>query len=452
MTLVELMVTMIISSIVAASTFMFFAGQQRIYETQTRMLNVQQNVWAGMEVLTRFVRAAGGGMFGCIRPVVRTAGLATDNSDDPPVVVDVSGKPVHTVALTSVPAAGLRAYNNGVLQRIPPLWIVDQVDGAIAANKGIVPGTDVITVAFGNRTSGTDFDSYLAAAVTSAAGPGTAVAGTMVKTLPGNSSMFRSGEFMVLMGELGMGGALNDRGCTLLQITNVNTTTDLLEHTNGAALCTQTAACAGSPWNPGAAAPAGMIPAGGTYGIPSPLPPATVTTNASTGVRNFGDFWWVQFAIRTTDANGVALNNTGIPSLTMWRIDQGGSPEVLAEGIEDLQVAYACDFLPAAGVGGTPPAGDGQLPDTGDANDEWILNSTADTVSLSSAQKCNQPTAVRITLIARSLTTDLSIDTTVLDNGRPAAENHAVHTSGERDGYRRRVLTTTVFPRNAKAL
>ena len=69
MTLVELMVTMIIASIVAASTFMFFAGQQRVYETQTKMLNVQQNVWAAMEVLSRFVRSEGSGMYGCVRPV-----------------------------------------------------------------------------------------------------------------------------------------------------------------------------------------------------------------------------------------------------------------------------------------------------------------------------------------------------------------------------------------------
>jgi len=69
MTLVELMITMIIASIVAASTFMFFAGQQRVYETQTKMLNVQQNVWAAMEVLSRFVRSEGAGMFGCVRPV-----------------------------------------------------------------------------------------------------------------------------------------------------------------------------------------------------------------------------------------------------------------------------------------------------------------------------------------------------------------------------------------------
>jgi len=95
MTLVELMVTMVIASIVAASTFMFFAGQQRVYETQTKMLNVQQNAWAAMEVLTRFVRAAGSGMYGCVRPVggivaapplKRTPATTNpDDSDNPPV-------------------------------------------------------------------------------------------------------------------------------------------------------------------------------------------------------------------------------------------------------------------------------------------------------------------------------------------------------------------------------
>ena len=97
MTLVELMVTMVIAAIVAASTFMFFAGQQRVYETQTKMLNVQQNVWASMEVLSRFVRSAGSGMYGCVRPVGgivaspplnrSPTGPDPDDSDDPPVVL-----------------------------------------------------------------------------------------------------------------------------------------------------------------------------------------------------------------------------------------------------------------------------------------------------------------------------------------------------------------------------
>src|SRR5438046_1503270 len=71
LTLVELMVTIVVASLVASSTFMFFAGQQRLYDTQTKLLNVQQNLWASMEVLARSIRAGGSGMAsGC--PVIRT--------------------------------------------------------------------------------------------------------------------------------------------------------------------------------------------------------------------------------------------------------------------------------------------------------------------------------------------------------------------------------------------
>ena len=70
-TLVELMVTVVVAGLVAASTFVFFAGQQRIYDTQTKLLNVQQNLWAAMEVISRHLRSAGAGMAtGC--NVIRT--------------------------------------------------------------------------------------------------------------------------------------------------------------------------------------------------------------------------------------------------------------------------------------------------------------------------------------------------------------------------------------------
>ena len=80
MTLVEIMVTMVISSIIAASTFMFFAGQQRIYETQTKLLNVQQNLWAAMEVVSRYTRAAGSGMYECVRPASYANAAAQNGS------------------------------------------------------------------------------------------------------------------------------------------------------------------------------------------------------------------------------------------------------------------------------------------------------------------------------------------------------------------------------------
>ena len=446
MTLVELMVPMVIASIVAASTFMFFAGQQRVYETQTKMLNVQQNVWAAMEVITRFVRAEGSGMYGCVRPVggltppppplnrSPTGPNPDPAADAPPVVPGVNN-------LSQRPNAGLRAYNAGAMQRIPPLWIVDQEDGT---DVGIVPGTDVITVAFGNRTSGTNFDSPLAGNVTTT--------NMAIPIVAGNFRMFQPAEFMILVGEPspGMGGAASDIGCTLFQITTVTSgPPDFLNHASGGTTaCPQGAACGSSVWNPPGNVGA-MIPGGG-YGM---YVGGATPQNTNTGVRNFGEFWWVRFAVRTTDANGVYLSNRGIagqthdiPVLTMERLDGSTptGPQVLAEGIEDLQVAFACD-LNGDGVltEGSPPS----------TTDEWTLNAAGDPIPLSNAAECNQPSAVRVTLVARSLTEDNGIDANLLDNGRPAAENHAAHTPDNnfntgRDQFRRRVLSTTMYPRN----
>ncbi len=438
MTLVELMITMIIASIVAASTFMFFAGQQRVYETQTKMLNVQQNVWAAMEVLSRFVRSEGAGMFGCVRPVGgivaspppnRSLGVNPDNSDDPPVVSGVRD-------LSQRPNAGLRAYNaaTGQVQRIPPLWIVDQVDPNQPSTAGIVGGTDVITVAFGNRSSGTNFDSPLQGAVA----PNSPY---IIAPLTGNAAMFQPGEFIVLIGTPPMGGIVSDMGCTLFQTTGVSATLAIASGGTSACLPPPATGCASSVWNPPAVV-ANLVP--DTY---APTPSTT------SGIRNFGEFWWVRFAIRTKTQAGVALTTLGmpgvthdIPVLTMERLDgspTANGPQVLAEGIEDLQVAYACD-----------PNADGVLtegPDT--STDEWMLNDPNDVIATSNALKCNQPSAVRLTLVARSLTEDNGIDATLTDNGRPKAENHAVHTPDNnfttgRDQFRRRVLTTTVYPRN----
>ena len=142
-------------------------------------------------------------------------------------------------------------------------------------------------------------------------------------------------------------------------------------------------------------------------------------TNA--GIRNLGEFWWVQFAVRTTDKNGNYLSNQGIPVLTMERLDgvqQPDGPQVLAEGIEDLQVAFACDL----NADGLLSEGQG----AGKVRDEWTLNSPNDVIALNRAAKCNQPSAIRLTLVARSLTEDNGIDANQNFNGPPTVENHCV--------------------------
>ena len=93
------MIALIISSIIAAATFMFFAGQQRIYDTQTKLLNIQ-DVSAAMEVLARYTRAAGSGMFECVRPAsfanpTSTAGgrLQSTNPSPGPLTLTSSTAP-----------------------------------------------------------------------------------------------------------------------------------------------------------------------------------------------------------------------------------------------------------------------------------------------------------------------------------------------------------------------
>jgi hypothetical protein len=256
--------------------------------------------------------------------------------------------------------------------------------------------------------------------------------------------MFQPGEFIVLIGTPGMGGNVSDIGCTLFQITSV---TAALNHASGGtSACSPPPAtgCASSVWNPPATV-VNLVP--DTY---------AATPSTTSGIRNFGDFWWVRFAIRTKAQDGTALTTLGIPGvthdvpvLTMERIDGSPTtgPQVLAEGIEDLQVAYACD-LNADGVLAEDPNNPANP-----ATDEWMLNDPNDVIATSNALKCNQPSAVRLTLVARSLTEDNGIDAALTENGRPAVENRARHTLDNnfttgRDQFRRRVLTTTVYPRN----
>jgi prepilin-type N-terminal cleavage/methylation domain-containing protein len=416
LTLVELMITIIIASLVASSTFIFFSGQQRIYETQTKVLNTQQNVTAALEMMARYVRAEGTGLLGCVRPDPDGVGVGTDNGDPGPVGAGT--------AFNQAPQTGLRAYLTGVgAIRIPPVWIVNGASGA----------PDSIAVAFGNGTFGNwsdTMDATFAAAIgtTNVTDP---ISNVTVPLAPANQiAIFRDKDFMVLLdprqvttlSQVPIPPAVAvppnnmDRGCTMFQVNGVPAA-GILPHP-----------AAGSIWNPPSAASAvGMVP-------------FTYTAGTFTGIRNIGTLTWIRFAIQP------AVAQTGgkpprPPFLTMERLDMNGvagyGPQKLAEGIEDLQVAYACDTN-----------NDGNLTENNppDATDEWILNATADSAALPT--NCNRPSAIRLNLIARSATEDSllnGLQSGGSPNAKPAVEDGA---AGTADSYRRRVLTTTVFPRN----
>jgi prepilin-type N-terminal cleavage/methylation domain-containing protein len=372
LTLVEVLVTITIASFITAATFAFFAGQQRIYDTQSKVLNVQQNLWSSMDTVTRYLRLAGKGMLGCVRPDSDAAGPDTG---DPPC------------GGATAPQTGLRAYRAGTgFLRIAPLWIKNGAAGA----------PDTLTVAYGLNASGNFTDATLANDIP--AGRNTLPVNVLVNETLG----FRAGEFMMLIERSQANG---DRGCTLFQVTGttVATNTILKDST-------------GSSWNPTADV-ANMVPFSYIGGA-----------SPTGGVRNFGELTWVQFAI---DSTGSAP-----PRLTMNRLDGTRGPEVLAEGIEDMQIAYACDV-----AGGAP---DGNLDEGTDPatrrTDEWTYNESGDVEPVG----CTRPDAIRITLIARSLSPDTTLSM-ALGNAKPAAEDGV---AGAVDQFRHRLATMAIYPRN----
>jgi prepilin-type N-terminal cleavage/methylation domain-containing protein len=374
LTLVELLVTITIASFITAATFAFFAGQQRIYDVQSKLLGVQQNLWSSMDTLGRYARLAGKGMLGCVRA---DSDLAGPDQGDPPC------------GGTTAPQTGLRVYRSGTgFLRIAPLWIQNGASGA----------PDTLTIAYGNGASGNYTDATLATDIQ------TGRPMVPINVLTGETALFRVNEFLMLIEK---GQANGDRGCTLFQLTGTDVAANRLLRD-----------AAGSSWNPSADV-AEMIPFSYIGGA-----------SPTGGVRIFGELTWVQFAIDRTGAPTVP------PRLTMNRLDGTRGPEVLADGIEDMQIAYGCDV-----AGG---AADGTLAEGTDSatrrTDEWTYNETGDVEPVG----CNRPDAIRITLIARSLTPDNML-ASVPGNVKPAAEDGAV---GAVDLYRHRVATMAIYPRN----
>jgi prepilin-type N-terminal cleavage/methylation domain-containing protein len=443
MTLVEIMVTLVISAIIAASTFMFFAGQQRIYDTQTKLLNIQQNLWAAMEVVARYTRASGGGMFECVRPA--NYANPTPGQEGKRIQSTSPSPDPLSANLATRPATGVRSVDpqtGTAMQWIPPLWIVNNACCTNAdctspscptgtnseASLHVRPATDILTVAFGNRTSGTDVDAIMNSPFTNTGDP-ISLNGT------GTGGMFRVGEFVLLLVTPDWGWGTNpvvDRGCTMFVISSITPgASDNLLHQHGAPP---------TDWNP----------SGNVAGM---LPPSGYAANSS-GVRNFGTLTWVSFFIKQ--------EGNGLPRLMMQQRHLSGTAseaQILAEGIEDLQISFACDTGDAAGA--NLDNLDGQLnegvDDDGRKRDEWRNNVPGDVFpALADAAPgyCNLPTAVRITLVARTLGPDDLIDPTT-GNGPLDIEDHRFPRPlppALTDQFRRRVLTTTVYPRNNKPL
>jgi hypothetical protein len=408
LTMVELMITLIVASLVASSTFVFFAGQQKVYETQGKMLNMQQNLWGATEVLGRHVRAAGIGMANCVRYDPDQGGPLP--ADPPPGTQWAAD-----VVPPDAPKTGLRAIMNGTVVRIPPLWVRNGANG----------GPDMIMVAYGTNTFGNNVDADLRQDVVTNQ-PFTS------PVIVDAGAVFRANEFMLLVDAAAIPTNADwDRGCTLFQVSSVDAATNRLNHIGGM-------------WNPTSDV-AGLVPF--TY------QGGTDPAQGIAGVRNFGQLNWIQFYVVPASAPGVSPVRP--PRLWMSRFENNtaGDASVLAEGIEDMQITYGCDIPIPLAVGASPDTplngGDGVITEGADAagraNDEWIFNTPGDVIR----PDCHHAAAVRVTLIARSTVEDPELAKAAQDglrsNYKPGVEDGQ---PGPVDGYRHRVISTTINPRN----
>ena len=91
--------------------------------------------------------------------------------------------------------------------------------------------------------------------------------------------------------------------------------------------------------------------------------------------------------------------------------------------------------------------------DAGRRLDEWWNNVPGDILpAIGTDGFCNLPTAIRITMVVRTLFPDDLIDPVASGNGPLDVEDHRYTSPRPTDQFRRRVLTTTVYPRNNKPL
>jgi prepilin-type N-terminal cleavage/methylation domain-containing protein len=151
------------------------------------------------------------------------------------------------------------------------------------------------------------------------------------------------------------------------------------------------------------------------------------------------------------------------PRLMQWRKADKSDAQVVADGIEDMQIAWACDFNSGTGdipTGMVTGSGADQIFYEGNASsnrqkDEWFSNVASDNepscylntpVGCTVGTNCRKAPVgiVRITLVARTPAQELGKN----QAPRPAIEDRGAATSN--DNYQRAVLTTIVKPRNLR--
>jgi hypothetical protein len=393
-----MMVSVLLAAVLSAGLFYMTSGQQRTYTAQIDTLQLQESLWGAMEYLKRQVRGAGRKFGGCRR------GKVYDG--DP-------GNPANAVI------HAMRIFNGCSVSGSVTLNNASAIDACTATDVN-TPDSFSVTV-IGDRSPATN--GLLATQVTRRPAGNTLI----LPIVHGSQVGFPSGDQIIVypFGD-------TTRSCMLRTIGSYTGPSPPAQPFG--TLATTSPNGRGDPTRGYFIGT--LVVALGTPGVSIPPYPTMPASPAPPLLPRY-----------------FAIDNTkGYPRLITWTSADptqpsnglaGGSYDVVAEGIEDMQISWACDLnddgLLNEGQNATARAS---------ASDEWAFNADSDTIP-----DCDwrTPAAVRITLIARTRIADPRYKI----GFRPAAEDRTAGTIAEdqtaskgKGTFARRVLTVVVKPEN----
>jgi hypothetical protein len=369
------MIGLVLSSMVVAGAFYFLQRSRPVLQNQLMLQADQQGLWVAMEFVERDVRRAGLG-FGFCRKSLQAG---------------VDYWPRTWPSGSSAPTT---------------IYPVAMVDGGNSAS-------DTLTLNYSLSASGGAADASLTAAVAGGTAAGTVFTSSTVLALTDLRGFLSSSGGSLCGGAwafTGAGTPANPYPIALLYNVIDSSTECSMVQVTGVTV-TNSATCAGNLTHASSAsAPYNPSSISGTYTAPA--------YPSGMQVSNLGTLYSITYSIdSTTDPNNPRLvRDDGL----------GGGPQVVAYGVEDLQVVPACDVNNNLRI---DPEGSG-----GKSSDEWFYNIDADSVSAT----CKTYPQVRVSMVVRADNPDPSFTL----GQRPALENRAAATTS--DQFYRRVLSATL--------
>lgn len=410
LTLIEVMVSLLLASLVIAGGYTVLFTQQRVSRQQTQIQASQQGLWVAMEMIQRDVRKAGMGFGFCRHRELN--GFVNRSVFE--AWRRVNGAATRYYALTVVDGAA--TGDPAQTDHLYVTWGSPRSDGAADARLADQPTaiwaapSPYSVVLFPNVVGENQEEAFLYPAGCDCGGAGSACSqpdGTAAKPFP-----------LVLLFDPAVPAASPPIECSVLQVTAVG---GAGAGGNG---CTTGAASPElitslqptAPWN---------RTAGGSGGV---------TYNRTMRVSNLGDLTRVHWYVQSTAAAGLCPRPPCLVRATIAADTDVETAQVVATGIEDLQIVPACDTL---GTGIRPEgANDGER-----RVDDWFNNVAGETVTIASTGCLTYP-QVRLSLVSRTGAEDPSF----VAQPRPALENHAPASTSDR--FRRRILSAVVAPPN----